>query len=119
MNVAGERVRTLRHGMAGATRTGAMGPVRELREVREAILEAGREFGLEPCGSRAYGSNTLESGWIPSPLPAIYTGEELRSYREWLPADELRGHQRAGRQLRLGRHRGLLPQPFELGYGPS
>ena len=40
-----------------------------------------------PCGARAYASNTLESGWIPSPLPAIYTGEELRGYREWLPAD--------------------------------
>ena len=29
----------------------------------------------------------MESGWIPSPLPAIYTGEELRGYREWLGAD--------------------------------
>ncbi len=40
-----------------------------------------------PCGARAYASNTLESGWIPSPLPAIYTGEALRGYREWLGAD--------------------------------
>ena len=60
------------------------GPYETYDEVRETILEAGKEFGLEPVGSRAYSSNTLESGWIPSPLPAIYTGEELRAYREWL-----------------------------------
>ena len=32
-------------------------------------------------------SNTLESGWIPSPLPAIYSGAEEAAYRSWLPAD--------------------------------
>ena len=87
MNVAGERVRTLRHGMAGEPGLELWGPYDSYERARDAILEAGREFGLEPCGSRAYGSNTLESGWIPSPLPAVYTGEELRSYREWLPAN--------------------------------
>ena len=55
------------------------GPYETYDEVRETILEAGKEFGLEMVGSRAYSSNTLESGWIPSPLPAIYTGEELRA----------------------------------------
>ena len=80
------------------------------RSARRSSRPAGSSAS-SPCGSRAYSSNTLESGWIPSPLPAIYTGEELRAYREWLPAHELRGHQRARRQLRLGRHRGLLPQP--------
>ena len=71
MNVAGERVRTLRHGMAGQPGLELWGPYDSYERVRDVILEAGREFGLEPCGSRAYGSNTLESGWIPSPLPAV------------------------------------------------
>lgn len=87
LNVGGERVRTLRHGMAGAPGLELWGPYHSYEKVREAILAAGREFGIEPVGSRAYSSNTLESGWIPSPLPAIYTGEELRPYREWLGAD--------------------------------
>jgi len=86
MTVAGETVRTLRHGMAGAPGLELWGPYETYDKVREAILEAGSEFGIEPVGSRAYASNTLESGWIPSPLPAIYTGEELRGYREWLGA---------------------------------
>ncbi len=108
-------MRTLRHGMAGAPGLELWGPYENYLEVRETILEAGEEFGIEPVGARAYASNTLESGWIPSPLPAIYTGEELRAYREWLPAAGLRGDQRARRQLRLRRHRGLLHQPVRAG----
>ena len=77
MTIAGQTVRTLRHGMAGAPGLEIWGPYDEHDEIRDAILEAGEEFGLEPVGSRAYSSNTLESGWIPSPLPAIYTGEAL------------------------------------------
>ena len=38
-----------------------------------------RSSASSRCGARAYASNTLESGWIPSPLPAIYTGEALRA----------------------------------------
>ena len=75
-------------------------------------------MGLEPVGSRAYSSNTLESGWIPSPLPAIYTGEELRAYREWLTPASYEAVNAPGK-LRLGRHRGLLPEPVRAGYGRS
>ena len=53
---------------------------------RQALIKAGEEFGLRLVGGRAYSSNTLESGWIPSPLPAVYTGEKMRAYRQWLPA---------------------------------
>ena len=63
------------------------GPYEEREEIREAILEAGKDFGLVQVGSRAYATNTLESGWIPSPLPAVYTGEKMKKYREWLPAN--------------------------------
>jgi vanillate/3-O-methylgallate O-demethylase len=85
--VAGKTVRTLRHGMAGAPGLELWGAYEDFDLIRDAILAAGAEFGLEPCGARAYSCNTLESGWIPSPLPAIYTAPELRGYREWLPAD--------------------------------
>ena len=35
---------------------------------------------------RVFGGR-LDKGWIPSPLPPIYTGVELKDYREWLGAD--------------------------------
>ena len=44
-------------------------PYEESDEIRAAILEAGKEFGLVLVGSRAYATNTLESGWIPRRCP--------------------------------------------------
>jgi len=87
ITVAGKAVRTLRHGMAGQPGYEMFGPFADGEPVREAIVRAGEEFGLRQVGGRAYSANTLESGWIPSPLPAVYTGEKMKSYRQWLPAD--------------------------------
>jgi hypothetical protein len=36
-------------------------------------------------GAWAYASASVESGWIPSPIPAIYTDLDLAGYRSWLP----------------------------------
>ena len=108
ISIGGKKVRALRHGMAGAPGLEVFGPYEDGEAVKEAILEAGAEFGIVPVGSRAYATNTLESGWIPSPLPAIYTGDKLKAYREWLPAIELRRHRRTGRKLQFAEHRRLL-----------
>jgi vanillate/3-O-methylgallate O-demethylase len=117
MNVAGRRVRTLRHGMAGEPGLELWGPYETFDETREAILEAGREFGLVPCGARAYASNTLESGWIPSPLPAIYSGDELRGYREWLPAEGYEATNALAGSFVSERIEDYYLNPWELGYG--
>ena len=76
ITIAGRKVRCLRHGMAGAPGLEVWGPYEEGEEIRAAIVEAGKEFGLHQVGNRAYATNTLESGWIPSPLPAVYTGDK-------------------------------------------
>jgi vanillate/3-O-methylgallate O-demethylase len=117
MHIAGERVRTLRHGMAGAPGLEIWGPYATYDKVRDAILEAGREFGLEPCGSRAYSCNTLESGWIPSPLPAVYSSAELRPYREWLPANGYEATNALAGSYVSGDIRDYYLNPWELGYG--
>jgi vanillate/3-O-methylgallate O-demethylase len=117
MNVAGQRVRTLRHGMAGAPGLELWGPYESYGKVREAILDAGQEFGLEPCGARAYATNTLESGWIPPPLPAIYTGQALRPYREWLPADGYEATASLYGSFVSEDIEDYYLNPWELGYG--
>ena len=48
INVKGRKVRCLRHGMAGAPGLELWGPYAEGDEIRDAILEAGQEFGLVP-----------------------------------------------------------------------
>jgi vanillate/3-O-methylgallate O-demethylase len=118
IRIRGRRVRCLRHGMAGEPGLELWGPYAEGEEIRDAILEAGREFGLVPVGSRAYASNTLESGWIPSPLPAVYTGEKMRKYREWLPAGGYEGTASIGGSFSSDRIEDYYLTPYELGYGP-
>jgi vanillate/3-O-methylgallate O-demethylase len=87
ISVAGHAVRALHHGMSGAPGLELFGPWEEGDEVKAAIVEAGRDLGLRQVGARVYATNTLESGWIPSPLPAVFTGEEMEAYRRWLPAE--------------------------------
>ncbi|BBG03607.1 MULTISPECIES: vanillate/3-O-methylgallate O-demethylase [Pseudonocardia] len=117
MNVGGVEVRTLRHGMAGAPGLEIWGPYESYGAVRETILEAGREFGIEPAGARAYSCNTLESGWIPSPLPAIYTGDELKAYREWLGADSYEANNAVAGSFVSADVEDYYTNPWELGYG--
>lgn len=117
MQIAGRTVRTLRHGMSGAPGLEIWGPYEEQDEIRNAILEAGKEFGIVPCGSRAYPSNTLESGWIPSPLPAIYTGDKLTAYREWLGADSYEATGAIGGSFVSDNIEDYYLNPWELGYG--
>ncbi|WP_326836393.1 aminomethyl transferase family protein [Amycolatopsis rhabdoformis] len=117
LTVAGERVRTLRHGMAGAPGLELWGPYESYDRIRETILEAGREFGLEPVGARAYGVSALESGWIPSSLPAIYTGDELRAYREWLPATGYEAMNALAGSFVSDDIEDYYLTPWDLGYG--
>ncbi len=119
MRVAGRKVPALRHGMAGAPGLEIWGPYAEKDEVRDAILKAASEAGVDlyQVGSRAYSTNTLESGWIPSPLPAIYTGDELKAYREWLPANSYEATCSIGGSFVSDDIRDYYTSPYELGYG--
>jgi vanillate/3-O-methylgallate O-demethylase len=118
INIKGRKVRALRHGMAGAPGLEVWGPYEQGDEIRDTLVEAGREFGLVPVGSRAYASNTLESGWIPSPLPAVYTGEKMKKYREWLPAAGYEGTGSIGGSFVADKIEDYYLTPYELGYGP-
>jgi len=111
------QVRALRHGMAGAPGLEIWGPYSEGEQIRDAILAAGREFGLVQVGSRAYASNTLESGWIPSPLPAVYTGETMRKYRQWLPATSYEATGSIGGSFVSDNIEDYYLTPYDLGYG--
>ncbi len=78
IRIAGRTIRALAHSFAGAPGLEFWGPLADGPEVKAAIIEAGRQFGLRLVGGRAYGSVCVEAGWIPSPLPAIYSGEKTR-----------------------------------------
>ncbi len=117
VEIAGRTVRALRHGMAGQPGWELYGPWDDGEAVREAIVAAGEEFGLRQVGGRAYSSNTLESGWIPSPLPAVYSGESLKAYREWLPAAGYEGSASIGGSFSSPNIEDYYFTPWDLGYG--
>jgi syringate O-demethylase len=93
------------------------GPWEDGEEVKAAIVEAGAEFGLRLVGARAYSSNTLESGWIPSPLPAVYTGDKMKAFREWLPANSFEGIASLGGSFYSDNIEDYYLTPYDLGYG--
>jgi syringate O-demethylase len=104
--------------MAGQPGFELMGPWEDYGAVHAALVEAGKEFGMALVGGRAYSSNTLESGWIPSPFPAIYTGEALRPYREWLSANSYEAKCSIGGSYVPETVEGYYTTPWDLGYGP-
>ncbi|WP_426188149.1 aminomethyl transferase family protein [Microbacterium sp. TWP3-1-2b2] len=114
--IDGVEVRSLRHGMAGQPGFELFGPGDQGEQIRDAIIAAGAEFDLVLVGAKAYSSANLESAWVPSPLPAIFTGEGTAEYLRWLPAN------------RLGSLAGSFTSddiehyyltPYDLGYGRS
>jgi vanillate/3-O-methylgallate O-demethylase len=118
LTIAGCQVRALRHGMVGMPGFELFGPWAEGDQVKAAIVEAGAQFGLRQVGARTYPTSTLESGWIPSPLPAVYTGERMKAYREWLPASSYEGSASLGGSFCSSDIRDYYVTPFDLGYGP-
>jgi vanillate/3-O-methylgallate O-demethylase len=117
VTIAGHPVRALHHGMSGVPGLELFGPAEHGEDVRAAIVEAGEEFGLAQVGSRVYATNTLESGWIPCPLPAVFTGDAMKAYREWLPANGYEGTGSLGGSYYSDDIADYYTTPYDLGYG--
>jgi syringate O-demethylase len=93
------------------------GPWDDREAVLDALLRAGEDLGLRRAGARTYSSNTIESGWIPSPLPGVYSGESMRAYREWLPAAGYEGSASIGGSFASEAIQDYYFTPWDLGYG--
>lgn len=117
VTIASCRIRALRHGMGGAPGLEFWGPVEDGPEVKAAILAAGVEFGLREFGGRAYGAVAHESGWIPSPLPAIYTSEAMKPYREWLKGSSFEASGSLGGSFYPDSIEQFYLTPWDLDYG--
>lgn len=120
INIGSKKVQALRHGMSGAPGLEVWGPYKDKDYIHSTILQAARDAGVDlvQCGSRAYSTNTLESGWIPSPLPGIYTGDGmLADYRDWLGADMYEAAGAIGGSFVSDDIEDYYVNPFELGYG--
>ena len=115
ISIDGNSVTALRHGMAGEPGYELFGPYADGDEVKKAILDAGEEFDIRRVGSDSYTSVVVESGWISLPVPAIFDGEEMKDYREWLSARQ--GTISIGGSFHSEDISDYYLTPIELGYG--
>lgn len=119
VGISGHDVIALRHGMAGQPGYELFGPWADYKGVHAALVEAGKDFGLTLVGGRAYSSNTLESGWLPSPLPAFFTGDSqmMKDFRSWASGKSYAGMCSIGGSYVPDSVEGYYLTPWDIGYG--
>ena len=117
VRIAGVDVLVLRHSMSGHRGVEISGPFEQTDRVLDAILAAGADHGLLRGGAKTYYSASFEGGWMAYPLPAIYTGDDLRAFREWLPADGWEGRFQLAGSFRPSRIEDYYVTPYDMGYG--
>jgi glycine cleavage system aminomethyltransferase T len=115
----GRAFSALRHNMAGQDGFEFIGPWEHGAFVKDTLLTAGQKFGLVHAGAYAYASASVESGWIPSPIPAIYTDPALEDYRRWLPLFGIEGQRPINGSFYSPDIEDYYISPWELGYGRS
>jgi glycine cleavage system aminomethyltransferase T len=115
--IAGVPVRALNHTMSRHTGLEIIGPSEHAALVKDALLAAGEEFGLREGGALSYATTPTESGWIPSPTPAIYSGEAMRPYREYLRGASWEGTASIGGSFVSDSIEDYYQTPWDLGYG--
>ncbi|WP_405933176.1 aminomethyl transferase family protein [Streptomyces sp. NBC_00827] len=107
----------LRHGMAGQAGYEFIGPWQHAEAVKEALLRAGEPLGLVQVGAFAYATPSVESGWIPSPVPGIYTDPDLLDYRKHIALYGVEGQRPLGGSFFSENIEDYYCSPYELGYG--
>jgi vanillate/3-O-methylgallate O-demethylase len=119
VSLDGRAFRALRHNMAGQAGFEFIGPWPDAAAVKDALMSAGESFGLIHVGAFAYASASVESGWIPSPVPAIYTDPDLADYRRYLPLFGIEGKRPLNGSFFSEDIEDYYCTPYELGYGRS
>jgi vanillate/3-O-methylgallate O-demethylase len=115
----GRSFRAFRHGMTGQPGYEFIGEYKDGDAVKDALLEAGQDLGIVQVGALAYATNGIESAWIPTPTPGIYTDPELRPYREWLKVFSYEGQKPLHGSFFCEDIEDYYTSPYELGYGRS
>ena len=116
LTIAGHKINALGHGMARSQGFELFGPSEFGDDIRNAIVAAGEGLGLRLVGGRAYSTVSPESGWIPSPMPAIFS-PSMKAYREWLPADGFEANASVGGSFVSDKIEDYYQTPWDLGYG--
>jgi len=107
----------LNHSMSRFAGLEFWGPMEQREDVIATIMEVGQKHGLKRAGSRTYSTVAIESGWLPSITPAIYSSESMKAYREYLPADGFEGNASIGGSFVSDNIEDYYQTPWDIGLG--
>jgi vanillate/3-O-methylgallate O-demethylase len=119
VTIAGRKLRAFRHGMAGQPGFELLGQWEDNDAVKQALLDAGESSGIVQVGGLAYYTNGIESGWIPTPTPGIYSDPELEDYRKFVSLFSYEGQKPIHGSFYSDDIADYYVSPYELGYGRS
>jgi len=119
VTIAGRKLRAFRHGMAGQPGFELLGRWEDNDAVKQALLDAGEPSGIVQVGGLAYYTNGIESGWIPTPTPGIYSDPELEDYRKFVSLFSYEGQKPIHGSFYSDDIEDYYISPYELGYGRS
>ena len=116
LSIDGIKFKALRHTMAGEPGFEFWGPWEYADDIKNAVMDAGEDYGIRHLGTKSYVSASSVSGWIADPLPAIYNHKDLADYREWLDADDFEAVSALGGSFTSEDITDYYLSPVALGY---
>lgn len=88
VTLAGRDAIAFGHGMSPELGLEFIGPYEYADEIRDALLEAGQEYGLRELGRKSYVAQSTKLGWVPPWPKPFYAGEEFEDYRQWVDREK-------------------------------
>ncbi len=119
VSLEGRRFDALRHGMAGQPGFEFIGPWEHAEFVKNALLNAGEAVGMQQVGGRAYYASGVDSGWLATPVPGIYSSPEEQGFREFTSLFSYEGMNALQGSFYSPNIEDYYVNPYELGYGRS
>lgn len=115
--IAGLKVRALSHTMSRKAGFELFGPRAEGPQVLQALRDAGREFGMRESGAISLPTNSFESGWLGLQVPALYTGDCMKEYREWVSEYSFEGFASLGGSFHSDNIDDYYVTAYDIGLG--
>ncbi|MFB6078019.1 MAG: aminomethyl transferase family protein [Halarchaeum sp.] len=116
IELGGKPAIALGHGMSTEFGFEFIGDFEHADAVRDAIVDAGEEYGLRRLGSKAYHTLSVRLGWLPPGVPPLYDDPEMAAYRDWLDADSREGTYSIDGSFDSDDVSDYYMSPVELGY---
>ena len=115
--IAGVAVRALSHTMSRTKGFEIFGPRHQGPKVLAALREAGRGFGMREAGAISLPTSAYESGWIGLQVPAVYSGETMKPFREWMSEYSFEGQASLGGSFASENIDDYYVTPRDIGFG--